>query len=116
MLVSCRQWRQVASAWNPESASKPQVPIQIRKQYIHLLLAFETQLTEGAPSRSITKEAKQPKAAKPAVAAKSDGPLPAPKVGLPPVDVRAHPASAVLSLPKPAASQIVSLLAECAGF
>ena len=82
MPVSCRQWRQVASAWNPESASKPQVPIQIRKLYLHLLLAFENRLKEGAPSHSITKEAKKAKAAKPATVAKSDGPLPSSKVAL----------------------------------
>ena len=70
----------MASAWDSESASKPQVPVQIRKLYFLLLLAYEIQLRAGAPSHSIIKEAKKAKAAKPATAAKADGPLPAPKV------------------------------------
>ena len=53
--------------------------MQIRKLYFLLLLAFEIQLREGAPSHSITKETKKAKPAKPA---KADGPLPAPKVAL----------------------------------
>ena len=56
--------------------------MQIRKLYLLLLLAFEIHLREGAPYHSITKEAKTAKAAKPAMAAKADGPLPAPKVAL----------------------------------
>ena len=56
--------------------------MQIRKLYFLLLLAFEIQLREGAPSHSITKETNKAKAAKPATTAKADGPLPAPKVAL----------------------------------
>ncbi|CAK0786337.1 hypothetical protein CVIRNUC_009550 [Coccomyxa viridis] len=78
-----RQWRQVASAWSPESASKPQVPMQIRKLYFLLLLAYEIQLRAGAPSHSITKETKKAKAAKPANVAKADGSLPAPQASIP---------------------------------
>ena len=117
MLVSCRQWRQVASAWNPESARKPHVPIQNRKQYLHLLLAFEIQLKEGAPSHLITKDVpaeKAKKAAKHAAVTEGNSPLPASKVALPLPDVSRVPLPAVLSLQKPVASAMVGLLVACA--
>ena len=68
----CRQWREVARAHHSD-ASNAQVPVQIRKHYCRLLLAYERELTRGVPSRSISKPSspdkkRKPKSAQAAVA------------------------------------------------
>ncbi len=49
-----RQWREVCLACHPDESNK-QLPGLIRKHYCRLLLAYERELTQGVPSRTVSK-------------------------------------------------------------